>query len=93
MDTKDGPEWEIGRVSSQLSWNILLKGVDGGESIVYDRFWRGELDKDLKKSFPSYGYSPRIVENRAFKVIQPSPGDLTFFNSRYVHGSPHGLAA
>ncbi|KND86909.1 hypothetical protein TOPH_08467 [Tolypocladium ophioglossoides CBS 100239] len=30
----DGPEWEIGAITAQLTWNILLKEVKGGESVV-----------------------------------------------------------
>jgi hypothetical protein len=82
---QDAPEWEIGRIESQVTWNILLSRVQGGETVIYDRPWRGEVDdKTFKKAPPSYGYSPLMVENHAFKVLQPVLGDLTFFNSRCV---------
>jgi hypothetical protein len=82
----DGPAWEIGRIESQITWNILLSRVEGGESIIYDRAWRGEPDnKTFKKAPPSYGYTPLMVENHPFKVLQPMLGDLTFFNSRNFH--------
>jgi hypothetical protein len=82
---QDGPAWEIGRIESQITWNILLSRVEGGESIIYDRAWRGEPDnKTFKKAPPSYGYTPLMVENLPFKVLQPMLGDLTFFNSRCV---------
>ncbi|OCL05614.1 hypothetical protein AOQ84DRAFT_298585 [Glonium stellatum] len=82
----DAPSWEIGKIVAQITWNVLLKQVQGGESIVYDRHWRGKIDDEtIKKPSPSYGYHPSAVENEAFKVLQPVEGELTFFNSRNFH--------
>jgi hypothetical protein len=82
----DGPQWEIGRITAQITWNILLKQVDGGESVVYDRFWQGASDDtEFKNAPPSYGYSHRAVEGRALKKMSYEEGDLHFFNSRNFH--------
>lgn len=83
---QDAPNWKIGKVVSQITWNVLLKQVHGGETIIYDRLWRGKEDDEIfKKPFPSYGYQPLAIENAAFKVIPAVEGDLTLMNSRNFH--------
>ncbi|GAD98458.1 hypothetical protein SNOG_14103 [Paecilomyces variotii No. 5] len=82
----DGPQWEIGRIAAQVTWNILLKQVDGGESVVYDRPWEGPSDNaQFKDPPPGYGYSHSAVEGRASKTMKYDEGDLHFFNSRNFH--------
>ncbi|KUL90576.1 hypothetical protein ZTR_00187 [Talaromyces verruculosus] len=84
----DGPEWEIGEVTAQITWNILLKQVDGGDSVVYDRLWRGAKD-DAKFKIPqSYGYSPNVVEGN-FHEVKPLSNTAT--ESRYTMSSFVGL--
>lgn len=83
---KDCAGWEIGRISAQITWNILLSAVPGGETIVYDRPWRGASDDAVfRKALPSYAYSPMGLQGRVFKVVKPIVGDLTLFNSRNFH--------
>lgn len=83
--SQDGPEWEIGRIIAQLTWNVLLKQVPGGDTIIYDRQWQGAADDIVfRKRFPSYAYSPSGLEGRIFKVMPAVEGDLTLFNPRYV---------
>lgn len=83
---QDCQGWEIGRVSAQLSWNILLAAVPGGETVIYDRQWQGKADDDVfRKPPPSYTYSPTGLQGRVFKVMLPIEGDVTFFNSRNFH--------
>ncbi|KAJ4290807.1 hypothetical protein N0V90_010002 [Kalmusia sp. IMI 367209] len=61
----DAPGWEIGRISAQLSWNILLREVQGGECIIYRRFWEGKSDDErFKQPKPGYGYTAEAVEGR-----------------------------
>lgn len=82
---QDGPEWEIGRISTQLTWNILLNQIPGGDTIIYDRPWQGKPDDvAFRKKKPSYAYSPLMAQGRIFKVMQPIETDLTLFNSRYT---------
>ncbi|RYP35285.1 hypothetical protein DL767_003873 [Monosporascus sp. MG133] len=82
----DAPGWKIGQIVSQITWNIFLKQVRGGESVVYNRYWRGKEDDEVfKKTAPSYGYQTLAVENAEFKVIPAVEGDLTFMNSRNFH--------
>ena len=81
---KDGPDWEIGKIAAQLTWNVLVKQVPGGDTIIYDRQWQGdEDDKVFRKTFPRYAYHPTGVQGRIFKALPAVEGDLTFFNPRY----------
>ncbi|KAF3764030.1 hypothetical protein M406DRAFT_280107 [Cryphonectria parasitica EP155] len=82
----EGAGWEIGRVAAQLSWNILLNKVPGGDTFIYDREWQApEDDMAWRKEFPKYAYDPKVVEGRAIKVMSAVAGDLTFFNPRNFH--------
>ncbi|KAL3480068.1 hypothetical protein BJX99DRAFT_221206 [Aspergillus californicus] len=82
----DAPGWEIGRISAQLSWNILLREVQGGECIIYRRFWEGKSDDArFKQKKPGYGYTREAVEGCEVQVVKPEVGELTFFNSRNFH--------
>lgn len=81
---QDGPDWEISKITAQITWNILLKQVEGGESIVYDRPWEGPSDDAKFKNTPSYGYKPEVIQNRMSKSMKYEEGDLHFFNSRFV---------
>ncbi|KAK3056836.1 hypothetical protein LTR09_002629 [Extremus antarcticus] len=78
----DAPGWEIGQISAQLTWNILLKDVDGGECIVHHRPWQGVTDDSFKNPPPDYGYSRHIVADRQSKSMKYKVGDLHLFNSR-----------
>jgi hypothetical protein len=80
----DAPGWEIGRISAQLSWNILLREVQGGECVIYRRFWEGKSDDEtFRQPSPGYGYRKEAVEGCDVQVVQPEVGELTLFNSRY----------
>ncbi|KAI1387348.1 uncharacterized protein F4822DRAFT_430102 [Hypoxylon trugodes] len=82
----DGPDWEIGGVVGQLSWNVLLRQVHGGDTIIYDRQWNGAADNaEFRKKFPSYAFQPLTVQGRIPKALAAIEGDLTFFNSRNFH--------
>lgn len=82
----DGPDWEIGSISSQLTWNVLLKRIHGGDTIIYDRQWQGVQDDAVfQKAFPRYAYAPTGIQGCIFKALQAVEGDLTFFNSRNFH--------
>ncbi|KAI0521400.1 hypothetical protein F5B22DRAFT_634765 [Xylaria bambusicola] len=82
----DGAGWEIGKITSQLTWNILLKQVPGGDTIIYDRQWKGAADDEaFRKAFPRYAYEPAGVQGSIFKAMKAVEGDLTFFNSRNFH--------
>ncbi|KAI6258694.1 hypothetical protein MCOR27_006008 [Pyricularia oryzae] len=78
----DGPGWEIGRITAQLTWNLLLKEVRGGESVVYRRPWRGPEDDAAFKVPGSYGYDPKVVQGAEFAVLPPKVGQLSLFNPR-----------
>lgn len=68
-----------------MSWNILLNPIPGGDTVVYDRQWQAPTDDiQYRKQFPKYAYQPSMVEGRAFKIVRPTPGDLYWFNPRYV---------
>lgn len=80
---KEGNGWEIGRIVAQMSWNILLNPVPGGDTVIFDRQWQAPQD-DLswRKDFPKYAYDPRMVDGHCIKVVKPTPGDLYWFNPR-----------
>jgi hypothetical protein len=63
-----------------------LTQVDGGETVIYNRQWQGkEDDEKFKKPAPSCGYQPIIVQDREFKVMTATKGDLMLMNSRNFH--------
>jgi len=81
----DAPGWEIGGITAQLTWNILLREIQGGECIIYHRFWEGKSDDEqFKQPKPAYGYRAEVVEGREVQVVSPEVGELTIFNSRCV---------
>ena len=82
----DGEGWEIGRVTGQLTWNILFRQVEAGDTIIYDRQWQGKADDVLfKRPAPSFAYSPVGLQGRIFKAMPALEGDLTLFNPRNFH--------
>ncbi|KAK9418508.1 putative Prolyl 4-hydroxylase alpha subunit Fe(2+) 2OG dioxygenase domain-containing protein [Seiridium unicorne] len=82
----EGNGWEIGGIAAQMSWNILLNPVPGGDTFIFDRQWQAPQDDIMwRKDYPKYAYEPRMVEGRAFKVVKPVPGDLYWFNPRNFH--------
>ncbi|KAI0014518.1 hypothetical protein F4780DRAFT_767864 [Xylariomycetidae sp. FL0641] len=79
-------QYEIGKVVGQVTWNILLENVPGGETLVHDRPWQGKPDDEMfQKERPQYAYRPHIYDGTITKVISPVEGDLTLFNSRNFH--------
>lgn len=71
-------------MTGQLSWNVLLRKVHGGDTIIYDRPWNGAADNAaFRKAFPGYAFQPSAVQGRICKALRAIEGDLTFFNSRY----------
>ncbi|KAI1802051.1 hypothetical protein F4811DRAFT_531399 [Daldinia bambusicola] len=80
------PAWSVGSLVGQLTWNILLNPVPGGETIIYDRQWNAP-DDDLawRKTIRADTYHKKMLEGRPFKVMMAVPGDLTFFNPRNFH--------
>lgn len=86
----DGTEWAIGKISSQLAWNLYLTPVeDGGECVVYNRPWR-ESDEKFKVN-GSYGYDHEVIKAADMKKIKPVIGDLVFHNSRNYHLVNQGI--
>ncbi|KAI0861118.1 hypothetical protein F4860DRAFT_179136 [Xylaria cubensis] len=82
----EGNGWEIGRIVAQMSWNILLNPIPGGDTFIYDRQWQApEDDLTWRKDFPKYAYHPHIVDGRPLKVVKPTPGDLYWINPRNFH--------
>lgn len=75
--------WSISESAAQLTWNILLNQVPGGDTLIYDRQWHApDDDVAWRKEFPKDSYQPQMLEGRPFKAMQAVPGDLTFFNPR-----------
>lgn len=84
----DAPEWNIGKLTNQIAWNVYVKLPEqGGETIVYDKFWQSKIfEKFLSdNNTGSYGFKKELVEDSRHLRIRPSVGDLWFFNSRNFH--------
>ncbi|EAT78340.2 hypothetical protein SNOG_14103 [Parastagonospora nodorum SN15] len=78
--------WSVSQSVAQLTWNILLNQVPGGDTLIYDRQWRApQDDMAWRKEFPKDSYHPQMLEGHTFKAMKPAPGDLTFFNPRNFH--------
>lgn len=78
--------WAIDQIVGQLTWNILLNKVSGGDTIIYDRQWRApDDDVSWRKPFPRDSYQPQMLEGHPFKAMRAVPGDLTLFNPRNFH--------
>lgn len=80
----DGPDWTIGSVQFQLSWNIYLDVPDvGGECLIYRRCWNpGDESAKLENS---YGYDHSVVRGIDATQVRPIVGDLVIFNSKNFH--------
>ncbi|KAK2038822.1 hypothetical protein LZ31DRAFT_477883 [Colletotrichum somersetense] len=78
--------WKIGDCVAQVTWNILLNTVPGGDTIIYDRQWQAP-DDDIawRKKFPRDSYHPQMLQSHPFKAMEAVAGDLTFFNPRNFH--------
>lgn len=80
----DAPDWNIGRIASQLSWNLFIYTPEsGGECIVHNRQWG--LHHERQRLPNSYGYDPLVVKDVESHSITPKIGDLVIFNSRNFH--------
>lgn len=80
----DAPDWEVGKVISQLAWNLYVTTPSsGGECIVYNREWSRE-DEEHRLS-GSYGYDDELVNGVQSFLIWPKCGDITIFNCRNFH--------
>ncbi|KAI9686196.1 MAG: hypothetical protein M1822_003851 [Bathelium mastoideum] len=78
--------WTIDQSVAQVTWNILLNQVPGGDTLIYDRQWQAP-DDDIawRKEFPRDSYHPQMLQGHPFKAMEAVPGDLTFFNPRNFH--------
>lgn len=78
--------WTIDRIAAQVTWNILLNEVPGGDTLIYDRRWQApDDDVAWRKAFPRDTYFPQMLEGHPFKAMKAVRGDLTFFNPRNFH--------
>lgn len=78
--------WSVDKIVGQLTWNILLNEVPGGDTLIYDRQWCApEDDVAWRKVFPRDSYQPQMLEGHPFKAMRAIPGDLTLFNPRNFH--------
>ncbi|MGH3873019.1 MAG: hypothetical protein ACRDSR_16185 [Pseudonocardiaceae bacterium] len=80
----DAPDWAIGSISAQLTWNIYYTlSESGGETTVFKRPWT--MDLEAFANAGDYGYSPMAVDGSDRQIIAPDRGDLLIFNSRNLH--------
>jgi hypothetical protein len=77
----EATHWSIENVVSQITWNILLNEVPGGDTLIYDRQWHAPGDDEMwRKTFPRDSYQPQMLEGHTFKAMRAKAGDLTMFN-------------
>lgn len=78
------PYWSITKVIAQYAWNIYLSDPwQGGECVVYNRFWQQADDHYIIRN--TYGYDHQVVAGCEQIKIHPEPGMLLIFNSRNFH--------
>jgi 2OG-Fe(II) oxygenase superfamily len=84
LSSSDAQGWEVGRVRSQLAWNLYLRaGQEGGECVVYNRQWCEGDEKFRLRG--SYGYDPTITAGVELLSLSPVAGDVVLFNCRNFH--------
>jgi hypothetical protein len=80
----DAPDWQIGKINSQIAWNFYLQSpTGGGDCIVYDQQWSEA--KEVYKEAGSYGYSMEAVKNAKCVHLSPTEGEIFLFNCRNFH--------
>ncbi len=79
------PDWAVGRVESQITWNIYLEvpPVDPGVVHIWKKQW-SPVD-NVHKIDDSYGYRPEVVKCVPCARIVPQTGMLMVTNTRNYH--------
>ncbi|KAI0974374.1 hypothetical protein F4678DRAFT_458341 [Xylaria arbuscula] len=88
------PEWSVGAIEGQLTWNILLNEVPGGETLIYDRLWEAP-DDDIawRTTQHSHTYQKEMLEGRPFKSFtSDSSSAIAFVRLSTVPGTSQSLA-
>lgn len=81
---RDAPDWSIGNVTAQITWNYYCSFPEtGGATVVFDRPWTP--DSETYAIPGSYAYDPSLVEGCRSVSLEPEESDLIFFNSRNPH--------
>lgn len=76
-------DWNISKITSQLSWNLYLNKPTGGDLLVYEKPFNPD-DESLR--IPGqYYYDDSIVIGRSVFRYSPGIGDVVIFNSRNIH--------
>ena len=83
---RDFPQWFIGSLKHQLSWNIYLQVANGsnGALRVWKRMWDPSCEA-LKSSDNMVGYGHEIVKGYPYWEHRPSAGQLVIFNPYHFH--------
>ncbi len=78
------PNWEVGTVVAQLSWNLYLEqsSPNQGKTHIYNR---QSYPKDEVYKIDSYGYSDAVVAGADKTVFLPQVRDVVIFNTRNYH--------
>ncbi len=80
----DVPDWSVGRISHQLSWNLYVSTPDcGGEIKIYNRCWQ-KSDLGYREQ-ESYAYSRDLFRDCQNVTIHVKSGDFLLINPRYYH--------
>lgn len=79
------PDYAIGRIVDQLSWNLFLEMPDGtGETTLY----RAPVSRDTRPATTGASYTAlpeSAVRGAAKYVFRPRIGELVLFNTRNPH--------
>lgn len=84
----NSPDWEIGKVDSQITWNLYTQcPSSGGETTVFNAPWTPADGEDPARGMPSNDIeSDTTVERFTFA---PKVGEVVLFNPR----NPHKISA
>lgn len=81
---RDAPDWEIGQIIQQLTWNIYLQmPASGGEIVLYQKLWSREDAKHMGSD--SFFYESEVVSGWPSVRFRPEAGDLVLFDPTHFH--------
>lgn len=76
--------WEVTKITQQLSWNLYLRAspVGQGKTHIYDRQWQPQ-----DNAYPdgSYGFAQSVVRGANKVSFTPKAGRAVIFNTRNFH--------
>ena len=80
---QDSRDWEVGRATAQLAWNLYLNTPSGGKLLLWEKLWQSS--DDIYQVSHSYYYTDEVVSKSRKLEIDISEGELVIINSRNYH--------